>query len=59
MYPEGYTTTQQRAIGVNSALMVFAVFMMAIRLYARLVISRAMGADDSKYSGSSRCWGLS
>lgn len=46
--PDGFTTTQHRALGVNSALIALAVVMMAVRLYARLVVAKAMGSDDSE-----------
>lgn len=38
---------QHRAIGINVAFIVFIVIVMGMRMWARIVITKAIGMDDS------------
>lgn len=40
---------QCRALGINAGFIIFIIIIMGMRMWARLVITKAIGLDDSKY----------
>ncbi|KAK2753277.1 hypothetical protein CKAH01_17597 [Colletotrichum kahawae] len=44
-----FNQAQYRALGINAAFIIFIIFIMGMRMWARLIITRAIGLDDSEF----------